>query len=240
MLTEIPTLEAKKPGIGIRSIGLALDGVRSVLNQIEPYTEWWNVGNQQALGQSGPLLVVIGDSTAIGIGASSPERGYVSNVVRGLSERDGEQWRVINLAQSGARVSDGVTRQLPIVQQLFERGPNPDLIISCIGANDLVWGREVFKLRTEIQLLVANLVPPAIVCELGGESPRTRMANRAIRNAAVEQQLDLVQPWSEPGPEYRQRLSSDRFHPNDLGYALMSQPFLRQLGCEAADLTNFS
>lgn len=240
MLTEIPKLEAKKPGVGVRSIGLVLGGVRSILKQIGPYTEWWNEHNQQALGQSGPLLVVIGDSTAIGIGASSPERGYVSNVVRGLSDRDGEQWRVVNLAQSGARVSDGLTRQLPTVQQLSEKGPSPSLVISCIGANDLVWGREVFQLRTDIQQLVTSLKSPAIVCELGGESPRTRMANRAIRNAAVEQQLDLVQPWSEPGPDYKQRLSSDKFHPNDLGYALMSQPILRQLGCQVADLAEFA
>lgn len=239
MLTQIPKLKAKKPGIGVRSLALVSGGVRAVLKQIEPYTNWWTDQNQQALSDSGPLLVVIGDSTAIGIGASSAEQGYVGHVVRGLSQRDDEQWRVINLAQSGARVNDGLTRQLPTVESLVEHGPKPNLVISCIGANDIVWGREIVQLRADIQRLIGGLQAPAIVCELGGESPRTRMANRAIRNAASEQKLDFISPWSEPGPDYKQRLSSDRFHPNDLGYALMSQAFLRRLDCQELDPADF-
>ena len=113
VLDHVPTLEPKLPGVGLRSLGVVLPGIRSTTSQIKPFTKWWSDQNQTALAASGPLLVVIGDSTAIGIGASAPDRGYVGLLRDALSERDGLPWRVVNLAQSGAKTTDGLERQLP-------------------------------------------------------------------------------------------------------------------------------
>ncbi len=195
-----------------------------------PYTQWWDEQNQEAAVADGPLLVAIGDSTAIGIGADSPERSYVGLLQRDLSERDGEPWRVINLAISGARLDDALERQLPALASL-----SPDLVTCCIGSNDLVWGRETTGLRDRLRKVVAQLPPQSVVGSLGGSSARGQLANRALRNATSEREIPLVATWSEFGSHPGKRMAADRFHPNDLGYELMARPFGRELGLTYPD-----
>ena len=206
-------------------------------NQIEPYTEWWSDQNQRAVDDQGPLLVSIGDSTAIGIGASHPERSYVGRLRNRLSEHRDESWRVLNLARSGARLNDGIDRQLPILDRLRAEGLEPSLVVACIGTNDLVWGRETAALRAGLRTLVHALPEEAVVATLAGGSARAQLANRTLRTAADERGVPIVVPWGEPGPSGRDRLASDRFHPNDIGYELMSRPFARHLGLPADEAT---
>ncbi len=193
--------------------------------QIEPYTKWWDEQNQQAAAAAGPLLVGLGDSTAIGIGATDPQRSYVGLVHRRLRAHQGEPWRMINLALSGARVSDALDRQLPILA-----GLRADIVVCCIGTNDLVWGKETTALRAQLRQLVLCLPGDTVIGTLAGGSARALMANRALRNAAKEQGLTTLDPWSEATPTGHERLARDRFHPNDLGYELMAVPFYRALG----------
>ena len=225
----MPPLHPKRPGLALRALGLVVPGVRRVSAQIEPYTKWWSDQNQSALLADGPLLAVIGDSTAIGIGASSPELGYVGLVREALDRRDGQRWRVVNLAQSGARVADGVDRQLPILAELCRTRRVPDLTITVIGTNDVVWSSDTTALRERLRTLIAGLPADSIVGVVAGGSERARVANRAIRNAVVEHDMVALDPWREPGPTPQLRLASDRFHPSDLGYALMARPFARLL-----------
>lgn len=231
-MDRIPDLHPKPPGIGLRSLGLVLPGVRRVTAQIEPYTEWWSEQNQKALHTDGPLLTVIGDSTAIGIGATAPDRGYIGLLTEALGLRDNgpSAWRVINLAQSGARVADGLDRQLPILQDLMAQKANrPTITISLIGSNDVVWSKDTTVLRNRLRTLIAKLPSESLVGLVAGGSPRARLANRAIKGAATEHGHHIINPWNEPGPPAKDRLAEDRFHPNDLGYALMTRPFARVL-----------
>lgn len=219
-----------------------MSGVRAVSAQIPPYTRWWSDQNQTALHGPGPLLVVIGDSTAVGIGASAPDRGYVGQLRDALNARDGfgtaaagprpdGSWRVINLAQSGARVADGLERQLPILQQLIEsRNRTPTLVISLLGSNDVFWSRETTVLRGRLRELIQQLPTESLVGLVAGGSPRAMLANRAIRSTAGQHGHRIINPWNEPGPPPQARLSYDRFHPNDIGYTMMSRPFARALG----------
>ncbi len=228
-MNSVPPLHPKPPGIALRTLGLVVPGIRRVSAQIKPYTSWWSEQNQSALQADGPLLAVIGDSTAIGIGASSPEQGYVGLVRDALSRRDDAPWRVINLAQSGARAADGLDRQLPILQDLDDKHATPDATICLIGTNDVVWSSDTTVLRERLKELIAGLPGNALVGLVAGESPRARVANRAIKNEAGRRSLEVVNPWREPGPPPPQRLAEDRFHPSDLGYLLMARPFARQL-----------
>ncbi|MEM7321855.1 MAG: SGNH/GDSL hydrolase family protein [Actinomycetota bacterium] len=231
-MERIPELHPKPPGVGLRTVGLVLPGVRRVSAQIRPYTAWWSERNQTALHTAGPLLVVVGDSTAIGIGASAPDRGYVGLLQRSLRERDGTPtpWRVINLAQSGARVADGLDRQLPIVTELAANpATTPTVMVSLIGSNDVVWSKDTTVLRNRLRDLIGRLPLGALVGLVAGGSPRARLANRAIKEAAAEHGHQVVNPWAEPGPPPGSRLAADRFHPNDLGYTLMAKPFARAL-----------
>ena len=228
---RIPDLHPKPPGLGLRSLGLVLPGVRRVTAQIPTYTAWWSDQNQQALQTSGPLLLVIGDSTAVGIGASAPDRGYVGLLRDALDGRDGSTgaWRVINLAQSGARVSDGLERQLPILNDVIRHHGAPTVVASLIGSNDVVWSKDTTVLRNRLRDLIGQLPTGSFVGLVAGGSPRARLANRAIKGAVADSGHQLINPWGEPGPPAGVRLAEDRFHPNDLGYSLMTRPFARAL-----------
>lgn len=225
----MPRLHPKPPGFALRTLGIVVPGIRRVSAQIKPYTSWWSEQNQAAVVADGPLLAVIGDSTAIGIGASSPELGYVGLVRDALAKREGMPWRVVNLAQSGARAADGVERQLPILAGLDQDRGGPDVTICLIGTNDVVWSSDTTVLRERLRTLIAGLPANSLVGLVAGGSPRARVANRAIKNAATDSGLSVVDPWREPGPPPPKRLAEDRFHPSDLGYRLMARPFARQL-----------
>ncbi|MEL7209635.1 MAG: SGNH/GDSL hydrolase family protein [Actinomycetota bacterium] len=215
-------------------MGLALPGLRRVTDQIAPYTEWWDQQNQDVVGRPGPLLVALGDSTTVGIGASAPERGYVGCIEDRLRRHDGRPWRTINLALSGARIQDALDRQLPIVEGLIDHGLRPDAVVCCIGTNDVVWERgDDGRMRRRLQELTSRLPPASIIGVTPGRSSRARLANRTIRQGSSANGLLAIDPWNEPGPAPLGRLASDRFHPNDVGYELMSRAFARAMGLRA-------
>ena len=56
---------------------------------------------------------MLGDSTAQGLGAPSPEGGYVGQVLAVLRERPAMPWQVLNLSVSGALIRDVLHQQLP-------------------------------------------------------------------------------------------------------------------------------
>ena len=245
MSVSIPRLVPNPPSRSLRALGFVLRGVRTVTDQIEPYTAWWDEQNQRAARASGPLLVAIGDSTAIGVGASAPNQSYVGLLHAALNTRtlntsaeavpaasDRGPWRVVNLGLSGARLQDALERQLPILEHLIAQGQRPDEVVCCIGTNDLVWGRDVGKLGAKLTALAAGLPRGSVVGALSGGSARGRLANRALRSITQECGLRLVDTWSEPNPGTGPRLASDRFHPNDLGYHLMARPFARAVEVE--------
>lgn len=230
MTAQVPKLVPRRPGRAVQLLALLSSGTREITSQIKPYTHWWDQRNQAAAEQRGPLMVVVGDSTAIGIGASAPDRGYVgliqadldSHLDSNLDSNHGESWRVINLALSGARLQDALDRQLPILNTL-----PADLVLCCVGTNDLVWGRETTQLRRRLIELTTALPAGSIVATLAGMSARARVANGTIRSQAAELDLVALNPWNEPGPGPAERTANDRFHPNDLGYELMATAFGR-------------
>lgn len=113
---------------------------------VEPYAVRWAEANDLARRGDGPLWVALGDSATQGVGATSPERGYVGQVLDALSDRDGVGWRVLNLSVSGARARDVLAGQLPRLEALDVR---PELVSCLVGGNDLV--------RTPVPRLVAEM-----------------------------------------------------------------------------------
>ncbi len=213
--------------------------------QIPPYTAWWNEQNHRVVDQllsnaGGPsverVLVSIGDSSALGIGAQSPAQSYIGQIGDRLTEHTETVWSTINLSMSGARVRDGLDRQLPMLGRLMEAGLQPDLVICCLGSNDVFWKsgqrresatKRNALLRSELSELVNGLPPTAVVGETAGASERARLANDAIRNQAKTSGLPSLNPWREEGLSPRERISEDRFHLNERGYALMARAFMR-------------
>lgn len=189
----------------------------------------WDISNQEALALArGPLWVVLGDSTAQGIGASSRGSGYVLSTLDQLRAQRGDEWRVVNLSRSGATVGDVVGEQIPRLRDL----PEAALVSCAAGANDLL-RRSDAQFRADVERLCASLPPRALIATLprGLRGQRAEVANDLIRAGAATHDLVVVDLWDHTGPPWRGQFAADMFHPNDLGYTRWTAAF-----CEALEL----
>jgi len=100
-----------------------LPGLRQVHAQVARYASAWEEANGRDLGSPGRLWVVLGDSTAQGIGAPSWDEGYVGQLRRALDAGSERPWRVINVSRSGARAADVEDRQVPLLEALVDEHP---------------------------------------------------------------------------------------------------------------------
>jgi lysophospholipase L1-like esterase len=205
-------------------------GVRQVHAQGARYAAAWEEGNARATAGRGPLWVVLGDSTAQGIGAPSWDEGYVGQLLGALNEGSGDAggWRVVNLSRSGARTADVLDRQLPALEALPER---PDLVTCAIGANDIVRRTPVVTLEARLREMIARLPARSIVATVpqGLNRARTDVANRVIRAEAPAAGLVVADVWAHTGPPWHGKLAADGFHPGALGYADWAAAFAEVL-----------
>jgi len=193
-------------------------GLRKVHAQVARYAAEWESANGAALGVAGPLWVVLGDSTAQGIGAPSWDEGYVGQLRRALDDGSERPWRVLNLSRSGARAADVVDRQLPALEAL---SPAPDLVTCAIGANDIVRRTPEPVLEERLRTIMGRLPPGAVIATLpqGLNAVRTEAANRVIRDGAPAAGLVVADVWARTGPPWHGKLAADGFHPGARGYA---------------------
>jgi lysophospholipase L1-like esterase len=199
--------------------------VREVESTRQPFADWWEDANRRALGDDGPLWLVLGDSASQSIGASSPECGYVTRVRDRLGERTGRRWRVVNLSITGAKMADVVDRQLPAAATL---GLEPDLVTSFIGANDLLYPFGVAGGRRDAERLVGALPSGTLQSAMGGgpaSRPKAAAINGVLEAAVDTGRLSLFQPWD--WPSLRGAWATDRFHPNDVGYGHLTEAVWR-------------
>src|SRR3712207_5992021 len=89
--------------LGGKLVRLLVPGVRQVHDQVPASGKAWEAANVAARKEEGPLWVVLGYSTAQGIGAPSYGQGYVGQLRAALDEHSSTHWRVLNLSKSGAR-----------------------------------------------------------------------------------------------------------------------------------------
>jgi acyl-CoA thioesterase I len=209
---------------GLRSgrFGRWADGVIALREDCVAYAGHWNAHNEQVLDESGPLWVVLGDSTAQGLGAPTPMGGYVGQVLAGLRLRTGQRWRVLNLSLSGALMRDVLRDQLPRLPVA------PDLVTCGIGANDILYSApaKVFgDLRTLIDTVPDETVlldlplPTGIWGILGRASvPYVTRMNRIIHQAARARRLPVAEISAHFLPPWNGKFASDFFHPSQAGY----------------------
>ena len=192
---------------------------RTTSAQVDPYQAWWDEHNAQVLdGGGGPLLVVLGDSAAQGVGASAPDQGWVGQVVARLPSRDGEAWRVVNLSRSGARTRELVDVQVPRLRELSARH-DVALVVAVVGGNDATH-TDVAAWRADADDLTAALPAGSVVSTVaqGWRENKVRVLNDHVRAQAASRGLRVADVWEHTGPPYRGRYA-DGFHPNDVGYA---------------------
>ncbi len=199
-------------------------------------------------GESGEHLVyvVLGDSTAAGIGGNY-ERGIAVSTARELTR----QFRVTmtNLSVSGARLKGVRHQQLAAAEAL-----RPDVVLLSAGANDVTHLTPIGSMRRDLREIVQRLkaanaevrivitgspdmgAPPRIPRLLRGcAAHRTEQANRMFEREAAEHDLIFAPIARTTGPLFRADhtlFAEDRFHPNDRGYATW-MPALNQALAEA-------
>ncbi|HEX8770349.1 MAG TPA: GDSL-type esterase/lipase family protein, partial [Acidimicrobiales bacterium] len=136
-----------------RLLRVVLPGVREVHAQVAAYAQAWGEANGRAVVGDGDLWVVLGDSTAQGIGAPSFDKGYVGQLGDVLNERSPKPWRIVNLSRSGARAADVIGMQLPKLESLDQ---TPRLVTCAIGANDLL-RTPLDQLEDQIRMIMSRL-----------------------------------------------------------------------------------
>jgi lysophospholipase L1-like esterase len=204
-------------------------GLRQVHAQVARYAKAWDEANGTALAAEGPLWVVLGDSTAQGIGAPAWDQGYVGQLRDALEKGSGRAWRVVNLSKSGARAADVVATQLPRLQAL---DTPPDLVTCAIGANDMVRRTPPPALEASLRQILDGLPPGAVVANIpqGLHPGRTAAANSFLAREAGARGLTVADVWTHTAPPWHGKLAADRFHPGALGYADWAAAFAEALG----------
>lgn len=97
---------------------------------------------------AGPRVLVLGDSTGVGIGASSPE-----DSIAGLLAGDFPDADVVNVSRSGARVADAVAQ----ARACRRAGRHFDIALLHVGGNDVMRATPMPKLADDCRLLLSEL-----------------------------------------------------------------------------------
>ena len=196
------------------------------------------------------LYVALGDSTVYGVGASHPERHYVSGVharLRAIYPRA----QLANLGVSGATAADVVRDQLQRAVVL-----QPQLITVSIGPNDITGGRDVREYERDIAtifrtlihetdaVLVVNLIPDLAVAPRFAEAEKAAVGRQTILfNEALQRQgrqygvelVDLYGPSQRDAPQHPEWVAGDGYHPSDEGYAVWAALLWQGIQARMAD-----
>jgi lysophospholipase L1-like esterase len=188
-------------------------------------------------------VLVLGDSSAAGLGAQTPEQTPAAIIATGLSAISGQAVRLANVARVGA-VSADLDRQ---VGEALARLPEPDLALVLVGANDVtrrvrpaVAVRElaaaVSRLRAAGAEVVVGTCPDfGAVRPIG--RPLRHLARRLSRDLAAAQTVAVVEAGGRTvslgdllGHDFVERhaemFSADLFHPSPAGYARIAAVLL--------------
>lgn len=210
--------------------GLKLGESAELVRRSEPF--------QRALAAPQRRLLVVGDSTAVGTGASSP-----AGSVAGLLAQAYPDLEVENRGRDGAKFAD-VLRQLdgdePFDMVLVQAGGNDVIRLRDLGASGADIGQVVRRARERAALVV--VMPAGNV----GNSPfffpplswwmtrRSRELHTHVRTAARRHEAVYVNLFQEreddPFVRHPELNAADGLHPSDAGYRL----WFEQLQAQAA------
>jgi lysophospholipase L1-like esterase len=197
-------------------------------------------------------LLMLGDSSAAGMGADSPHQTVGAIIANGISALTGRTVQLTNVAVVGAE-SSGLDVQLP---SALEEVPHPDIALIMIGANDVTHRIDksvaVRHLEQTVRALRAAGAEVVVgTCpDLGTIEPLPQplrlLARRWSRDLAAAQTVAVVEAGGRTvslgdllGPEFAERpqemFSADRFHPSPAGYARAAAALLPSV-CAAIGL----
>jgi acyl-CoA thioesterase I len=227
------TQAAQVSGLRAGPFGRWADGVNAMREDCMDFAAHWRAHNEDVLHQDGPLWVVLGDSTAQGLGAQSPEGGYVGQVLTVLRQQTGQPWRVLNLSVSGSLTRDVTGVQLTRVPA------DADLVTCGIGVNDILYTGPG-KLFADLRALIAAVPDHTVLLDLplpagcwgplGRASvPYVTRINRTIHAGAAARGLPVAEVSAHFRPPWTGKFASDCFHPSQDGYRDWSRALLEAI-----------
>lgn len=219
----------------------------------QPFGQAPDANGVYGAGQGDPLeLVVLGDSSAAGLGVELPEQTPGAVVARGLAAVSGRRVRLTSVAVVGAETA-GLDAQ---INRLLTDVERPVVALVMVGANDVthrvrpaVSVRHLGLAVTRLQALGCQVVC-ATCPDLGTiepvAQPLSLIARRWSRDLAAAQTVAVVEAGGRSvslgdllGPEFRrapgEMFSADRFHPSGAGYAAAAAAVLPSI-CAAVGL----
>lgn len=187
-------------------------------------------------------LLIVGDSTALGTGADSPQSslaGWIGNAH--------PQWRIDNRAANGAKFVD-------VVQQLRNAESGYDLVLIVAGGNDVIQLTRMAKLHAGMAEAVALaqkrgrrvvLMPcgnvghapfflPPLTWWMDARSKEMHAIAQSVASDGGARYVRLLQP-KETDPfvlRSKEMHASDGLHPSSAGYSHWYTELVRQGGLE--------
>lgn len=222
-LPSLPSADAPAPGPGklVRTLGTVFPGVRHTGKQIEDFADEWQSRNVAALAAEKPVWVALGDSLAQGIGGSTIDHGYVGQLAGARADLV-----VVNFSRSGAKTTDVLVDQLPLVELL----PQAPAVVTCnIGSNDLLRSFGIGATIRSLRLLIERLPDTAVMATLPDKgSLLAKRVNTTIRAECAARGIAVADVGREL-TSWRGIMASDGFHPNDAGHQIWANAFAPHL-----------
>lgn len=190
-------------------------------------------------------FVVLGDSTAAGLGAEDASGAYSTILARRLARDRGLRVELTVLGVSGARVADVLNEQVPQVKAL-----EPDLVFVGIGANDVTHVTPLDRIRQQMTAALQQLQETGAAVAIAGAPDmratawhqplrwlagiRGEQVASAIEDVGRAQGVGVVELADETGPFFEEdpepHFSADDFHPSALGYRRWADAIYPVLG----------
>jgi lysophospholipase L1-like esterase len=209
----------------------------------------WRIGEARELARQSTALqhapadatrrmLIVGDSTGVGTGASSP-----SASLAGLLARDHPRLWIENRARDGATFA-GTAGQLAV-------GGRFDIVLVLAGGNDVIRLRSAEALRADLErsvVLARERAPVVVLMPAGnvGNAPfflpplswemtrRARVLHDLVRDVAQRHGATVVNLFHErdddPFVQRPELHARDGLHPSDAGYLEWYRTLLAQAG----------
>ncbi len=213
---------------------------RRLLAHAENFPKSFTIGDAT---QPHFLYVSLGDSTALGGGATKLEETYVWYVAQEMAKK-GYFVRVENLGRSGDKIADVLNDQLPLVNYL-----KPDLITLSVGANNATHFTSLADFessyRDVLEVLATTQAPRILVATtpnmrfvpalmgltywIGGRSQAQTEVLQKLATGLPIEIVDLHERAKLDPKVNRDFYSKDKFHPSVSGYNVWAQQFAEKL-----------
>lgn len=191
------------------------------------------------LGNGPPLrILIIGDSSAAGVGASTQSDALAGQLASALSQHYKVHWQLI--------ASTGATTASTLTNLKTQKLPQADIALVILGVNDVTRGgpqrawlrshaslRKFLRQQTGAQRLYIGQIPPLGGFPLLPNPLRWLLGRRAIRFDAALRAVLAQEPDTRyaPLPDMLDvnDMADDGFHPGPLIYAAWAKELARRI-----------